>query len=228
MQENTMKKLMTLAVAGALSSFGMTASAAPCFLFGSQIQFSAMGPFSAYQNTSFQPIILRSVGARTHAFELLFQYPGDPNAFGTPAGAIELMTNSMFARNEGMRLAQFDMGSIQANADGSFSFTLDPGAALQLPPPNMFTVPGMAGSPGGLGGICNLPGLSGLCQQTQQAPVLQLYYLVASEGTVTFSFPGGNSIAGEMFIAGYGLDNSNIRATYYARFSGPLQAQGEC
>lgn len=223
-----MNKLLTLAVASALSSLGATADAAPCFLFGSQIQFSATGPYSTYQNTSFQPIILRSVGARTHPFELVFQYPGDPNAFGAQAGAIELMTNSMFARNEGMRLAQFDMGAIQENADGSYSFTLDPGASFQMPQPNMFTVQGMASSPGGLGGICYLPGLSALCQQTQQAPVLQLYYLVPTEGTVNFAFPGGNSIVGEMFIAGYGRDNPNIRGTYYARFSGALQAQGEC
>lgn len=223
-----MKKLVVLALAGALSSLGPAAGAAPCFLFNSQIQFSAMGPYSTYQNTLTQPIIVRGAGARSHPFELLFQYPGDPNAFGTPAGAIELMTNSMFARNPGMRQAQLDMGTVQQNPDGSFTFAVDPGAALQMPAPNMFTVQGVAGSSGGLGGICYVPGLSDLCQQTQQAPVLQVYYLIVNAGTVNFAFAGGNTIVGEMYIGGYGFDNASIQATYYARFNGTLQAQGDC
>lgn len=127
-----------------------------------------------------------------------------------------------------MSAAQFDLGFIQANGDGSFSFTLDPCAACQMPQPNEFTVPGIASDTGGLGGICFVPGMDALCRQLQQAPALSLYYLVPSEGTVNFAFPDGNTIVGEMFLAGYGIDNPNNRGTYYGRFSGTLQGQGQC
>jgi hypothetical protein len=224
-----MKKALVHAVAAiALSSFAATVGAATCFVFVADIQATATGPYTTFQSTVRQPIIVRGAGAVTHPFELLILYPGDLNAFGVQPGAIELMTNSMFARNEGMRLAQFDLGSLQANEDGSFSFTLDPAAAFQLPPPNVLAVQGIAGSPQGLGGICLLPGLAALCDQTQQAPVLQLYYLVPAEGVLRFGFPGGNTIAGEMNINGYGIDNPNLRGNYSAVFSGPLQSQQEC
>jgi hypothetical protein len=221
-QENSMKKTLFRAIAAfTLSSFTATASAATCFVFLADIQATASGPYTTFQNTVRQPIIVRGAGAVTHPFELLIVYPGDANGFGVQPGAIELMTNSMFARNEGMRLAQFDLGSLQPNEDGSFTFTLDPAAALQLPPPNVLAVQGISGSPQGIGGICLLPGLAALCNQTQQAPVLQLYYLVPAEGVLRFGFPGGNTIVGEMNVNGYGIDNPDLRGNYSAVFSGP-------
>jgi hypothetical protein len=224
-----MKKAFVSAVAAiTLSSISVSAGVATCFVFVADIQGTATGPYSTFQSAVRQPIIVRAAGAATHPFELLILYPGDANGFGVQPGAIELMTNSMFARNEGMRQAQFDLGAIQPNEDGSFTFALDPAAAFQLPPPNVLAVQGISGSPQGLGGICLLPGLAALCDQTQQAPVLQLYYLVPAEGVVRFGFPSGNTIVGEMNVNGYGIDNPNLRGNYSAVFSGPLQSQQEC
>jgi len=229
MKKVLLKKGLIRAVAAAtLAAVGTTGSAATCYVFASQIQATTTGPYTTSQNTAYQTIAIRDPGARTHSFELLFQYPGDLNGFGTQAGAIELMTNSVFARNEGIRLAQSDLGTIQQNADASYTFTLDSALAFQLPSPNVFTVPGVSSSPQGLGGICLLPGLSTLCQQTQQAPILQLYYLIPTEGNVTFAFPGDNTIRGWIYVNGYVLDNPSVGANYSAQFVGWLQASQQC
>lgn len=211
-----------------LSCFGTTAGASTCYLFDANIHTTVTGPYSEVRNTASQEIIVRDEGGGNHTLELFIRYPGDMNAFDTQPGAIELMTNSMFARNAGMRAAQFDLGTIRSHGNGTFSFSLDPAAAHQLPPPNVFTVQGISGSPGGLGGICYLQSLQGLCEQTQGAAVLQVLYLVPAKGTVTFSFPEENSIQGTINITGYGVDNSNLRGNYRAQFNGPLKDEEEC
>lgn len=224
-----MKKLIAHAVASiALSSAAATAGAATCLVFSADIEGTTTGPYAAFQNTVHQMIIIRDGGARNNPFELLILYPGDPNAWDTQPGAIELMTNSMFARNDGMRSAQSDMGTIHRNEDGSISFILTPGAALQVPPPNFMAVLGPSSSPAGLGGICLIPGLSTLCQQTQQAPVLQLFYLIPDEGVFVFAFPGSNTIVGELSINGYGYGAPTLRGNYTARVNGVLRGQVQC
>ena len=126
-----------------------------------------------------------------------------------------------------MASAGFDLGSTMDRGN-TFTFQLDQGAAFQMPPPNVFTAPGVGKSPGGLGGLCYAPGMQQFCQQLNQAPVLQVLYLVPGQGAVQFRLPSKNTIEGQIDIMGSGIDNSNIQARYQASFRGRYAGGKAC
>ena len=215
-------------ITGLLFCLSSVACAATCRLFNAEINSTVSGPYSEVSNTVREPVIVRDEGIREHSVELLIRFPGDLNAFDIKPGFIELMSNSAFARNEGIASAGFDLGAVATQSNGQFVFQLDPGMAQQAPQPNVFTAQGISASSGGLGGICFLPSLKNLCEQTQGAAVLQVLYLIPNSGSVVFGFPANDAVDGTIDIVGYGYDNPNLKGRYHARFTGTLADQGEC
>jgi hypothetical protein len=220
-------KWVTALLAIAASMAPAFAAAATCHQFDIVIDSQVSSNYGSVQNRIREVAMVRDQGVRHHDFELLIRYPGDLNGFDVRAGVIELMTNSAFARNRGMASAGFDLGSTMGHGN-TFAFQLDQGAAFQLPPPNVFTAPGVSASPGGLGGLCYAPGMQQFCQQLNQAPVLQVLYLVPGQGTVRFRFPDKHTIEGEIDIIGFGIDNSNLQARYQASFRGRHAGEKAC
>jgi len=220
-------KLVTVLLAIVASMTTDLAAAATCHQFDIVIDSQVSSNYGSVQNRIREIAIVRDQGIRNNNFELLIKYPGDLNGFDVRSGVIELMTNSAFARNPGMASAGFDLGSTMDHGN-VFAFQLDQGAAFQIPPPNVFTAPGVSESPGGLGGLCYAPGMQQFCQQLQQTPVLQVIYLVPGQGTVQFRFPNKNTIEGEIDIIGFGINNSNLQARYQASFRGRYTGGEAC
>jgi hypothetical protein len=134
-------------------------------------------------------------------------------------GFVEIMSNSVFARNPGIRSAQLNLAKV--NVGQTLTFQFDYQASLQLPPPNVFAAPGFASVPGGLGGLCFLPS-SGLCDLVTSPSVLSVSYIVPRRGGGQFNFPDGKGfvIAGSLDMTGTSVDNANFVGRYKANFSG--------
>jgi hypothetical protein len=224
-----MKKSVTLpTLAVAMLSFSSAALAATCNYYDVTIESTVTGPYAQGGGSVRQQVVVRDQGAATHPFELLIRYVGDPNAFATQVGSIELMSNTMFANNAGIAAAAYDLGTFGQAANGGILFTIDPTMALQEPAPNVFAAPGAAGNPGGLGGECLLPALQALCAQYQGAPILSVFYMIPSQGGVVFGFPDQYSIQGEMHLSGAAYGSPNLQATYVGRFSGTYIGSSAC
>src|SRR4051812_7024962 len=172
-------------LASALNLIASSAVAATCHEYIIIIDSKVSGNFGSAQNQVEQIAIFRDEGARSNPFEFLIRYPGDMNALNVRPGAIELMTNSGWARNPGMASARFDLAATQRQGD-TYRFQLEQSSAFQMPPPNVIAVPGPGQSSGGLGGECYVPGLQGLCEQMRNSSVLSTTYLVPGKGGGSF------------------------------------------
>jgi hypothetical protein len=170
--------------------------------------------------------VWRSPGFRTHQVEFWLTTGQDLNA-SAQLGQIELMTNTRFANNAGIRSAQYDLGTVSVT--NVVNFQLDSGASFQLPSPNVFVAPGYGTAPGGLGGLCFLPN-SGLCGIVSGPSILNASFLIPRNGSGYFYTPNGNgaTLAGEVNLVGSALDNANFQGQYKASFSGNFLGDLEC
>jgi len=64
-------------------------------------------------------------------------------------------------------------------------------ASYVLLPANTFVAPGIGNTSGGLGGICFLPGLQGLCQATTSSQILSASFIIPRSGGGYFASSDG-------------------------------------
>lgn len=208
------------------------AHAASCHVYSVNLQgITTIGDanytLAAQQFSVSQYAIWRDAGYATHQYEFWLATFQDLNA-SPQVGYIELMTNSVFARNPGMASARFDLATVSV-ANGAVMFQMDPAMSFHLPPPNVFIAPGYGSVPGGLGGLCFLPGGGGgLCDLVSGAPILSVSYLVPRTGGGYFYLPDNRSIAGEVDLIGTGIDNTSFQGRYQAQFSGTYLSSVQC
>jgi hypothetical protein len=230
-QTFTIKKMTILVLIGSVLLSTAQAQSASCHVYQVTLQGATnIGNATsslAEQGFSLQEYaVWRQPGFKNNQIEFFLTANQDLNASAQP-GEIELMTNTRFSNNAGIRAAQYDLASVSmANV---INFQFDPGASYILPSPNVFVAPGYGSVSGGLGGLCFLPN-SALCSIVSGTSVLNASFLTPRTGTGYFYFPNGTirTLAGEINLVGSSLDNPNFQGQYKASFIGNFVGDLEC
>jgi hypothetical protein len=152
-----------------------------------------------------------------------------------PVGSLELMSNSLYANNQGVRGSRQHLANVslsqpqnpsgtlvqfQLNGQGIFGQT-DPGG-LQLSP-NAVKVPGQGALVGGLPfASAGLTNFFGAFSSGGAISVLQTYVLVPNQGSGYLFLPNADpsAIQGAINISAIQPDNFNNRGGYVANFQG--------
>jgi hypothetical protein len=258
-----MPKMLWSTVLISILTVTAPARAATCYFY--QVDISGQAIDAGTQQFSVNEwVVLRDLGVtdpqtlQSNRFEVFItNFPNQ--VFGTngsadikadpyPVGSIELMTNSIYANNRGVRASQQHLADVFAsnfqnppgllvqfrlNGQGIIGQT-DPGG-LQLSP-NAVKVPGpgafVGGLPflpgGGLGSLTNFfgafsPGSAGIS-------VIQTYVLVPNQGFGYLFLPNANpsSIQGGIQISAVQPDNFNNKGQYLGNFQGRFNASFQC
>lgn len=233
-----LRSIIMAAIAVAVGLVGMLtpAKAAECIAYQIQIDVLAESTLApSVQNTVNQILVLRREGYRNNPYEIFFLFPGDPNSPNSQVtpGSLEVLTNSRFARNPGIAAAAIDLADTDTIQDPNGGlvnrFQLIPDNSFQQPQPNVLVVPGAGQHPGGLGGICSLPGLQSLCKDVGNTAVLQSASVVPRTGGDAFILsPDLNQIQGNYQLEGSSLDNSNLRGRHTGQFFGQAVQAFQC
>jgi hypothetical protein len=213
----TSKWLLTAGSLVALGLSGVPAANAECDIYAVQLHGDVSNSFGTQEFTVTEAGILLQPGHRGNQVDFALLTQGGLNGAAPPIGAIELMTNSLFARNPGMAAAGLDLA--QVTVSNGAQFQLNSGMSYQMPQPNVFIGSGPAASTGGLGGLCylNVPGLCDI----GKASTLQAAYMIPHTGSGTLT-GSAQTIAGTISLIGSSLDNASFQAKYQAEFEGHL------
>jgi hypothetical protein len=218
-----------LALAGCLLLPIGQVEAASCHIFQVQLHGStaigsstSMFPVQNFQ--VMQYAVVRDAGYNnTHSVEVLLTTGKDIHV-SPNVGEIELMTNSAFANNAGIKMAHIDLATVSQG--NGLSFNIDGAASYRQPSPNVFVAPGYNSTEGGLGGVCYLNDKS-VCNMLKSQAVLSVSYLVPRAGQASFAVRGG-MLNGEIMLAGSSLDNPNFGAQYRAMVAGRYMKTVPC
>lgn len=176
-------------------------------------------------------LIARVPGVRGNMLDIVLHSNKDLNANGQ-VGDILLMSNSLWAQNSGIRSSLTDMMSVNlANSqNGQFvQFQVNTDASNILPPANTFVAPGIGNTSGGIGGICFLPGLQGLCQSTTSSQILSASFIIPRSGVGYFeSSDGWSTLHGQIQLSGSIPDNFNFTGYSNAEMGGRFIGASEC
>lgn len=204
------------------------ASANTCHVYRVTVQGTVTNVFGQQRVVIDQFAFWRDAGFRNNPVEFGLFVTHDLNA-NPRVGDIVLMTTSAFAANAGVASQQYDLASVRVTPEGPVVFRLDAGASFILPPTNVLVGPGVAGAPGGLGGLEFLPGAGGaLGRQLGGAAVLQATYVYPRSGGGSFALPDGMTIVGEFTVNASGVDNAGFEAAYQGSFRGVLVESRPC
>jgi hypothetical protein len=224
--------LSTIGLTGVLmvSSFAVTIavplrasaqSATPtCHIYQVNIKGTVTNNYGSQAFSVNQYAIWRDRGVRSNQVEFMLKTGTDLNV-SPKIGQIELLTNSYFANNAGIASAKIDLAKVQVG--NQVNFTLNAGASLQMPQPNVFVSPGVGSSPGGLGGIGFIPGWGEeFARIINESGVLSASYLVPNRGGGSFGFTDKTmkTIIGQLDINGSAIDNPGLNGRYTATFKG--------
>jgi hypothetical protein len=196
---------------------------ANCHFYAVNIKGTVNNNYGNQQFSVNQYAIWRDRGLRSNPIEFMLKTFTDLNV-NPQVGQIELLTNSRYAYNAGIASAQIDLAKVSLG-NTQTTFTLDSGASLQLPPPNVFVSPGVSSSPGGLGGLGFLTGAG-----QDLARILNSTYLIPRQGGGSFTFTDTSraTIVGQLDIVGTGVDNMSLQGRYKANFSGNYIGSTTC
>jgi hypothetical protein len=215
--------LMVSSLAGTVAAPSKaTAQAAvpSCHIYQVNIQGTVVNNYSSQPFSVNQYAIWRDRGVRSNRVDFMLTTGTDLNV-SAKVGQIEFMTNSYFANNQGIALAKMDLAQVQVG--NQVGFTLNSGASLQMPQPNVFVSPGVGSSPGGLGGLGYLSGWGEeFARYINGAEVLSTSQLVPNSGSGSYRFTDNTArtIVGQLDISGSALGNPGLSGRYTAAFQG--------
>ena len=214
--------LMVTGIAGMVvsPSTAMAQTGPNCHIYQVNIQGTVANNYGSKQFSVNQYAIWRDRGVRSNQVEFMLTTGTDLNV-SPKVGQTEFMTNSYFANNQGIALAKMDLAKVQVR--NQVSFTLNSGASLQMPQPNVFVSPGVGSSPGGLGGLGFLSGWGQeFARYINGAEVLSTSQLVPNSGTGAYAFTDSTArtIVGQLNINGSALGNPGLSGRYTATFRG--------
>jgi hypothetical protein len=236
----------------AVSSLGLAARAhaAPatptCALYSVTLTGQADGGFGAQAFAVPEWVAMRIPGVGANPVEFVItNFPleirqldaaDSLNDRGAPVGSLELMSNSLYANNQGTRWAKFPQARVtrgQVHRAGDLiRFQVDPTYLGDEAPPNAFISSGQ--SMGNLGGIGVLPGLgnlSGMLNASGAASGLNNYYLMTYRGDGYLFFPTADfsTIQGQVRLQGTSLDfDPSVQGTYVATLQGRFRGTVAC
>jgi hypothetical protein len=237
---------LTCATAGQVDAQTFAAESAVCKFYVVRIWGEAdtgLGPQSFDTATQWnQFLVLRSPGTGTNQVEILFtNFPrsvigdtrGNLSSGAFPVGHIELMTNSLYANNAGIRSHHVDLAEVSVstywNPEDVVEFQLIPQAALNVPQPNAVVMPGQGSF---LGGLAFLPNGVELFNSLPNANLLDTEFLVPYRGGGYLFFPDTDRsvVYGQIQLAAVSHDfNFNLtgfyNGTFYGEYLGSLQCQ---
>ena len=223
---------VTIGVSSILTSHvpaSAQATNAKCHFYKVTLQGTVTTNYGTQQFSVPQYAIWRDRGIRGNRVEFMLKTFQDLNV-SPKVGQIEFLTNSRYASNTGIALARIDLAKVTA-VNNQVVFTLDSGASLQMPAPNVFIGPGVGTSPGGLGGLGFLTGGGAeIAKIINGAAVLQSSYLVPRQGSGAYRFTDNSAtkIVGQVDFTGTALDNYNEQGRYTASFSGDYFGSVDC
>ena len=223
---------VTIGVSSILTSHAPAsaqATTAKCYFYKVTLQGTVTTNYGTKQFSVPQYAIWRDRGIRGNSVEFMLKAFQDLNV-SPKVGQIEFLTNSRYANNTGIALARIDLAKV-AVANNQVVFTLDSGASLQMPAPNVFIGPGVGTSAGGLGGIGFLTGGGAeIAKIINGAEILQSAYLVPRQGSGVYRFTDSSAtkIVGQIDFAGTASDNFNEQGRYTASFSGDYVGSTDC
>jgi hypothetical protein len=216
-----LKTLVASTVVGTVTFLSaISASAAICYVYAVNIQGIVTSNYGSQQFSVEQFAIWRDTPLKTNPVDFYLASGQDLNA-SPQFGRIELMTNSFFAQNLGVKSARYDLAGVSIT--NVVQFTLNNDMSFVLPPSNIFVATGVSSSPGGLGGIGFAGGWGAeFAKILNSAPILNFSYFIPRQGSGYFYFPNNNTtnIAGKLDIIGTAVDNPSSGGRYTADFSG--------
>ena len=204
------------------------ATTAKCYFYKVTLQGKVTTNYGTKEFSVPQYAIWRDPGIRGNRVEFMLKTFQDLNV-SPKVGQIEFLTNSRYANNTGIALARIDLAKVAVN--NQVVFTLDPGASLQMPAPNVFVGPGVGTSPGGLGGLGFLTGSGAeIAKIINGAAVLQSAFFVPRQGSGVYRFTDNSAtkIVGQIDFTGTASDNFNEQGRYTASFSGDYVGSTDC
>ena len=222
---------VTIGVSSILTSHAPAsaqATTAKCYFYKVTLQGTVTTNYGTKQFSVPQYAIWRDRGIRGNRVEFMLKTFQDLNV-SPKVGQIEFLTNSRYANNTGIALARIDLAKVAVN--NQVVFTLDPGASLQMPAPNVFVGLGVGTSPGGLGGLGFLTGSGAeIAKMINGAAVLQSAFFVPRQGNGAYRFTDNSAtkIVGQIDFAGTASNNFNEQGRYTASFSGDYVGSTDC
>lgn len=191
-----------------------------CHIYQVNIQGTTANNYGSQAFSVNQYAIWRDRGVRSNQVDFVLTTGTDLNV-NPKVGQIEFMTNSYFANNQGIASAKMDLARVQIG--NQVGFTLNSGASLQMPQPNVFVSRGVGSSPGGLGGLGFLTGWGQeFARYINGAEVLSTSQLVPNSGVGAYRFTDSTArtIVGQIDINGSALNNPGLSGRYTGTFQG--------
>jgi hypothetical protein len=204
-------------------TFG-TAAAQTCHQFIVQLQGVVYDQQATTPFNTTQVAIVRDRGFMGNPIDFaLLPFNNNLNAQAA-VGDIELMTNTAWTQNAGVRAWRSDQAYVTMLDANTFSFQLDPGL-ITFPPAHVFvTTSAINTVEAGLGLLC--PISHHFCH-IGVPENLQTGFKVPHSGGGAFQVQG-QQIVGQIDVLGVQVDNYGNQARYTADFSGLYQGAVQC